>query len=165
MSPQEKHPSIFASVLEWCHNRMAASSSLPSEPSLRDAAERAAPACAACEVPERAGYFFNGGLLFRCMDMLAIDRNELAKDDPLLFRELQGRCALCLSREECVRELAHEFDDARWDKWREYCPNSPMLTTIAAVQNCALAAQHLEMPRSTASSGRMEVANVLRRGR
>jgi len=83
------------------------------------------------------------------MDMLQIDRNELAKDDPLLFRELQGLCALCRNKEECVRELAHEFDDARWDRWREYCPNSSTLTTIGAVQNCALAAEHLKMPRST----------------
>lgn len=83
------------------------------------------------------------------MDMLQIDRIELAKDDPLLFREFQGLCALCPSKTECVGDLAHEFDDARWKKWREYCPNSAKLIMLGAVQNCALAAQHLKMPRST----------------
>jgi hypothetical protein len=105
---------------------------------------------AASATPAPARHLFDSSLLFRCMDMLQIDRDELAKDDPLLFRELQGRCALCPCKELCVRELAHEFDDTRWDKWRAYCPNSSTLTTIGAVQNCALAAQHLKMPRSAA---------------
>jgi hypothetical protein len=147
--PSQEHPSVFVSVLEWCRNRMGARSTPHSEPSIPGTVERA-PAISAASEPAR--YFFDGSLLFRCMDMLQIDRDELAKDDPLLFRELQGLCALCPSKEECVRELAQGFDDARWDKWRAYCPNSSTLTTIGAVQNCALAAQHLKMPRSTTRS-------------
>jgi hypothetical protein len=88
------------------------------------------------------------------MDMLQIDRPELAKEDPLLFHELQGRCALCRDREECMRELAHEFDDTSWDKWREYCPNSSTLLAIGAVQNCARAAQHIKMPRAVVAQDR-----------
>ena len=132
---------------------MGAGSPLPqSKPSTAGTVERAPAMSVASETPEPARYLFDGSLLCRCMDLLQIDRNELAKDDPLLFRELQGWCALCANKEECVRELAQEFDDARWDRWRAYCPNSSTLTTIGAVQNCARAAQHLKMPRSTTPS-------------
>jgi hypothetical protein len=107
----------------------------------------------AAETPEPASHSFDGGLLFRCMEMLRIDGSGLAKADPLLVRELQDWCSLCPSTVDCIGELAHEFDDARWDEWREYCPNSSTLITISAIQNCARAAQHLKMPRSTAASG------------
>jgi hypothetical protein len=57
---------------------------------------------------------FDANLLLRCMDMLQIDRSELAKDDPVLFRELRAVCTLCRSKEECSQDLADEFGDARW---------------------------------------------------
>jgi hypothetical protein len=153
MPAPKKYPSAFTSVLEWCRDWMGASAALPqSEQGIPGALERAPPPSAGSETLEPPDYFFEASLLFRCMDMLQIDRNELAKDDPLLFREFQGLCALCPSKKECVRDLAHEFDDARWEKWRAYCPNSAKLLMLGAVQNCALAAQHLKMPRSTTLS-------------
>jgi hypothetical protein len=112
------------------------------------------PQSAASKIPGLVAHVLDGGLLFRCMDMLQIDRTDLAKEDPLLFHELQGRCALCRDREECMRELAHEFDDARWDKWREYCPNASTLLSIGAVQNCARAAPHIKMPRAVVAQDR-----------
>ena len=69
-------------------------------------------------------------LLFRWMDALQVDRRELEKDDLLLFDELLKVCASCRSKEECTRDLAHELDDARWDKWRMYCPNSAKLRAL-----------------------------------
>jgi hypothetical protein len=157
MTSQEQNPSvsaptsIFAAILEWCLSRVAASSAPPrSEPGIA-AAPLQSPTS---EIPGLAAHVLNGGLLFRCMDMLQIDRTDLANEDPLLFHELQGRCALCRDREECMRELAHEFDDARWDKWREYCPNSSTLLSIGAVQNCARAAQHIKMPRAVVAQDR-----------
>jgi hypothetical protein len=50
-----------------------------------------------------------------------------------------------------MRALAHGFDDARWERWREYCPNSSTLMTIGAVQNCSRAAQHIKMPHAVAA--------------
>ena len=94
---------------------------------------------------------FSTSLLFRCMDMLQVDQSELASDDPLLFRELQGVCALCRSKDECAQDLAHQFDDARWDRWWVYCPNSAMLAMIGAVQNCGRAAQYLKPLPTTLS--------------
>lgn len=146
MPSSQQHPSIFASVLAWCRNRVAASAGGPDAPRTL---ERAATAPAPGETPASGYNIFNGGLLFRCMDMLAIDRGELAQDDPLLFRELQGRCAACHSRATCAREQAQELDDAGWDAWRAYCPNSPTLLAVGAVQNCARAAQQIRKPRAS----------------
>src|SRR5208282_3362944 len=72
----------------------------------------------------------DASLLFRWMDMLQVDRSDLARDDPLLFHELQGVCALCLSKEACAHDLAHQFDNARWNEWRVYCPNSALLLAL-----------------------------------
>ncbi len=100
------------------------------------------------EVSELPRHFYDASLLFCCMDMLQVDQHELATNDPLLFRELQGRCSLCPHRQECVQDLGHEFDIDRLERWRAYCPNSAMLTTIGAIQNCGYAAQHLKRPHA-----------------
>ncbi len=86
------------------------------------------------DMPALPRAFVDGSLLFRHMSLLRIDRGELAQEDPLLFRELQGLCALCRNKEECAEDLRHKFDDARWHKWWDYCPNSSMLGQIRAVQ-------------------------------
>jgi hypothetical protein len=138
MSSQEKHLSVLAALLGWWRNRKAAA--LPPVPA------------AIGEPAPPAARLYDGSLLFGCMDMLQIDRDELANNDPLLFRELQGRCALCRDKAECMHAQARTFEDADWDRWREFCPNASTLTTIGAVQNCAQAAQYLKMPRSDVGS-------------
>jgi hypothetical protein len=75
-------------------------------------------------------------LLFCCMDVLQIDRGKLTRDEPLLYRELQGVCTLCPNKRDCSLDLAGGFDTMRWDEWWLYCPNSAMLTTIGALQKC-----------------------------
>jgi hypothetical protein len=87
------------------------------------------------------------------MAALQVDRDELASDDPLLFRELQGLCALCRSKERCVLDLAQESDKSGHPGWREYCPNAATLNALGAVQNCSRAAQYLKTPRSTGYLG------------
>jgi hypothetical protein len=84
---------------------------------------------------------YDVSLLFRRITMLRIDRDELARDDPLLFCELQGRCTLCQSRGHCARDLAHEFDDPAWQDWRDYCPNSTTLSFLGTLQDCSSATQ------------------------
>jgi hypothetical protein len=80
----------------------------------------------------------DAGLLFCCMDMLHIDRAKLMRDEPLLYRELQGVCTLCRNRQECSVDLGRGgFDANNSDEWWLYCPNSAMLRTIGALQKCA----------------------------
>lgn len=95
------------------------------------------------KTPEAPRRVADAGLLFGCMELLQIDQSTLAREDPLLFRELQGVCTLCRHREQCAQDLSRPFDDAKWDRWRAYCPNSAMLTMIGAAQNCGHAAQYL----------------------
>lgn len=100
-------------------------------------------------MPDRARYCYDASLLFRRMAILQVDRDEIASDDPLLFRELQGLCTLCRSKGRCVRDLALEGNEAGRQEWREYCPNATTLNALGAVQNCSWAARHLKTPRST----------------
>lgn len=141
---QEKQQSIFEAVLRWWYDRVGAILS-PRE------RKRFAPgdATRVPQDPKASGVEFtdlpsccyDASLLFRRMAKLQIDRVELATDDPLLFRELQGRCTLCRSKGQCVWDLAHEFDDVGWEKWHEYCPNAGTLSALATLQNCSLAAR------------------------
>ena len=50
------------------------------------------------EVLAMPRYHYDASLLFRRMILLQIDRRELARDEPLLLRELQGLCTLCGSK-------------------------------------------------------------------
>jgi hypothetical protein len=86
--------------------------------------------------PKRRRNSHDAGLLFCCMDVLQIDHSKLARDEPLLYRELQGVCTLCPNKRNCSFDLAGGFDGMRWDEWWLYCPNSAMLTTIGALQKC-----------------------------
>jgi hypothetical protein len=95
---------------------------------------------------ERRHCPYDASLLFSRMERLQIDRDELAQHDPLLFRELQGRCTLCPSQGQCARDLATGVEDIGWEK---YCPNAGLLNALGALQNCGWAAQHLKWPRST----------------
>ena len=106
------------------------------------------------QAPDLARHSYDAGLLFRRMAALQIDRDELASDDSLLFRELQGLCTLCRSKERCVLDLAQARDQPGNPGWREYCPNAATLNVLGAVQNCSRAARHLKTPYST---GHLEI--------
>jgi hypothetical protein len=153
MPPQQtRRGSLFAPILAWCHDslrRLLAPLERervgPGEVSymVRDSAMSGA------EMPNLAHYCYDASLLFRRMAILQVDRDKLASDDPLLFRELQGLCTLCRSKERCVRDLTRECDQAGRQDWREYCPNATTLNSLGAVQNCSWAARYLKTPHST----------------
>jgi hypothetical protein len=89
----------------------------------------------------------DAGLLFCCMDVLQIDDDKLARDEPLLYRELQGVCSLCPNKRECALDLSGGFDAMRLDEWWLYCPNSAILTTIGALQKCGRAANRAQLAK------------------
>lgn len=102
--------------------------------------------------PEVPRYLYDSSLLFSCMQSLQIDRHGLEHDDPLLYRESQGVCALCPSKAVCVQDTAQRSDEALSEKWEKYCPNAPTLDVIGAVQNCGRAAQYFKMSRGVIAS-------------
>jgi hypothetical protein len=76
---------------------------------------------------------YDASLLFWRMDTLHVDREHFAIDDPLLFRELQGRCTLCLSKKQCIRDLASDLRGTSMD----YCPNAGTLNLLEALARCS----------------------------
>ena len=55
-------------------------------------------------------------LLFRRMLELQLDKDEIARVEPVTFRELQRLCASCESREQCELGLADDFADFEDDE-------------------------------------------------
>ena len=145
---QKRPPSLFARILAWCNGRVRAIASFAHR-RLRSAEAIVADAGSSGEAPDLPRHSYDVSLLFRRMAALQVDRDELASDDPLLFRELQALCTLCRSKERCVLDLAQECDGPGNQDWREYCLNATTLNALGAVQNCARAAQYLRMSRST----------------
>ncbi len=147
MRSQEKHKSAFTVVLQWYRERCASMPAWAPPGQNTPEAERSQP-CRGLDAPLPPRYFFDASLLLRCMDLLEVDRSDLERDDPLLFRELQGVCALCRRKQECWQDLAHEFEDGGWNQWRLYCPNSARLAQIGA-RHTAAHTSHFATPRSS----------------
>ena len=147
---QKRSPSLFAPILAWWNDRVRAIAPFAhARLSPSPASDVICDARWPGEAPALARYSYDASLLFRRMAALQVDRDELASDDPLLFRELQGLCTLCRSKERCVLDLAQECVELANPAWREYCPNATTLNALGAVQNCARARQYLRTPRST----------------
>ena len=79
-------------------------------------------------------------LLYRRMNCLHIDREELVRTDMATLRDMQRLCSLCRAHGRCARELADEDADPAWQNWRDYCPNSTTLTILSTMQDCRRAA-------------------------
>jgi hypothetical protein len=147
---QNRRPSLIAYILSWCGRYAraiapAAASRFIATQSSDVVEDRGA----SSGIPELPRHSYDASLLFRRMAALQLDRDELASDDPLLFRELQALCTLCRSKERCVLDFAQESEGAGNQTWSEYCPNDATLNALAALQNCPRAAQYLRKPRST----------------
>lgn len=147
---QKRRASLFAPILGWCSDRIRGivlfGRKRRSPAQASDVVEEIR---SSGEVPDLPRYSYDASLLFRRMAALQVDRDEIASNDPLLFRELQAVCTLCHSKERCVLDLAQDSDKPENRGWREYCLNATTLNALGAVQNCARAAQYLRTPRST----------------
>jgi hypothetical protein len=66
-------------------------------------------------------------LLSRRILALQLDKDEIARIEPVTFSELQRLCALCESREQCEVDLADDFADVAW---HAYCPNAAMVNVL-----------------------------------
>jgi hypothetical protein len=75
-------------------------------------------------------------LLRRRMAALHLEPGELARCEPITFRELQRRCTTCDSRGRCALDLADEFAGPTWQAWRDYCPNATTLSMLSTLQCC-----------------------------
>jgi uncharacterized membrane protein YccC len=69
-------------------------------------------------------------LLERRITALDLDRDEILRSEPAVFRDLQRVCTLCRSRRQCSRDFAHPTDN---DAWKDYCPNVGTLLALDAL--------------------------------
>lgn len=60
-------------------------------------------------------------LLYLRMEALHIDKDEIARSEPGLLRDLQRLCTTCGHHKRCARDLA---EGATNSAWRAYCPNA-----------------------------------------
>src|SRR5262245_55559001 len=85
---QKRSPSFFARILAWCNDRVRAITPFAhARLSPSPASDVLCDARWPGETPALARYSYDASLLFRRMAALQVDRDELASDDPLLFRE------------------------------------------------------------------------------
>ena len=134
---QKRRPSLFAHILAWCNGRIRGIASF--------AHGRLSSAEASCvvaddgssgEAPDLPRHSYDASLLFRRMAALQIDRDQLASNDPLLFRELRGLCTLCRSKERCVLDLAQEGDEPGNQGWRPQCHDAERSRRRAKLRAC-----------------------------
>jgi len=69
-------------------------------------------------------------LLLKRMAALDLDKNEVRKLEPQVFRDLQRVCSMCESQGRCIHDLKHDPNDP---VWKSYCPNADTLTDLDAL--------------------------------
>jgi hypothetical protein len=68
-------------------------------------------------------------LLRRMLTALGIDERALAKQDPMVLRDLERLCVSCAHKRQCAHDLAAGTASAHY---KEYCPNSYTLDMLFA---------------------------------
>jgi hypothetical protein len=66
-------------------------------------------------------------LLQRMLIALGADPQKLAKDDPLVMRDLQRLCVSCAYKRQCEHDLA---EGKGAENYHEYCPNAYTLEML-----------------------------------
>jgi transcriptional regulator with XRE-family HTH domain len=55
---------------------------------------------------------------------LGIDQDDLARTEPLVLRDMERVCSMCIHKRQCDRDLADGTAAAHYE---EYCANSPTI--------------------------------------
>jgi uncharacterized protein YjiS (DUF1127 family) len=63
---------------------------------------------------------------------LGIDREALARTEPLVLRDMERVCALCHEKSQCDRELAA---GTAAEHYQGYCPNAPTIDVLDLQSN------------------------------
>jgi hypothetical protein len=58
---------------------------------------------------------------------LHLDPERIARESPVLMRELRRVCTMCDSKGRCTNDLMHDPNDPAW---RDYCPNAETLEIL-----------------------------------
>ena len=55
---------------------------------------------------------------------LGIDQDDLARTEPLVLRDMERVCSMCINKRQCDRDLAAGTSAAHYE---EYCANAPTI--------------------------------------
>jgi hypothetical protein len=69
-------------------------------------------------------------LLPRRMAALDLELNEVSREEPGSYHDLQRVCAMCETHKQCARDIARDPADAAWEG---YCPNVATLRALNAM--------------------------------
>jgi hypothetical protein len=69
-------------------------------------------------------------LLLKRLAALDLDKNEILKVEPHVFRDLQRVCTMCEQQGRCRYDLKHDPNDPTW---KNYCPNTETLKDLDAL--------------------------------
>ena len=69
-------------------------------------------------------------LLLKRMAALDLDKNEVVKLEPHVFRDLQRVCTMCEQQGRCRYDLMHDPNNP---EWKHYCPNAETLNDLDAL--------------------------------
>jgi len=59
---------------------------------------------------------------------LGIDQDDLARTEPLVLRDMERVCSMCIHKRQCDRDLATGTSAAHYE---EYCANAPTIDGLS----------------------------------
>jgi transcriptional regulator with XRE-family HTH domain len=59
---------------------------------------------------------------------LGIDQDDLARTEPLVLRDMERVCSMCINKRQCDRDLAAGTSAAHYE---EYCANAPTIDGLS----------------------------------
>ena len=67
--------------------------------------------------------------MYRRLDALGLDAEQIARQEPGVLNDLQRVCSLCAEKRQCMHELKLDPNDTHW---QDYCPNMPTFEALEA---------------------------------
>jgi hypothetical protein len=64
----------------------------------------------------------------KMLTALGIDQQDLARTEPLVLRDMERVCSMCISKRQCDRDLAAGTAAAHY---QEYCGNAPTIDGLS----------------------------------
>ena len=66
--------------------------------------------------------------LTKMLAALGIDQDDLARTEPLVLRDMERVCSMCINKRQCDRDLAAGTSAAHYE---EYCANAPTIDSLS----------------------------------
>jgi hypothetical protein len=72
-----------------------------------------------------------GNFMPRLMRQFGLDPATVEQAEPQLYRQMQGKCAMCENTDRCAADLEA---GAETREFQDYCPNADVLVTLRVAE-------------------------------